>query len=161
MKGRSKQQSPAHGDSQVSDAELAQCTGEELAEVIRDARKLKRKVLAEKRSQLRQMIFVLIQQQGLHPEEVLPELVHTGRRPPKYRHPTLPLLTWSGHGEPPPWYLDFLAYGNSKERLLVERSRPPEVATGKIRTVAKPETRRTLFPSVQHLARKLATVASS
>lgn len=161
MKGKSNQEdaAPDRG-AQVSDADLAGCTNDELDAVIREARSRKRRLLAERRSQLRQEVFLLIQQQGLSAEEVLPEFVHTGRRPPKYRHPTLPLLTWSGTGEPPPWYLDFLAYGNSKERLLVETPGRREVATGKIRTMATPKARSTLFPDVQHLARKLATVAS-
>ncbi|WNL48438.1 H-NS histone family protein (plasmid) [Dyella sp. BiH032] len=161
VNGRTNQECAAqNAGAQISDADLTGCTEGELEAVVREARSRKRQVLAERRSKLRQEIFLMIRQQGLSAEEVLPEIVHTGRRPPKYRHPTLPLLTWSGAGEPPPWYLDFLSYGNSKERLLVEQPRAPEVATGKIRTVAKPESRRTLFPNVRHLARKLATVAT-
>lgn len=43
----------------------------------------------------------------------------SGLRPPKFRHPDDPSLTWSGRGRQPQWYKDALAAGMTKEDLSV------------------------------------------
>lgn len=40
-------------------------------------------------------------------------------RPPKFRHPDDPTLTWSGRGRQPQWYKDALAAGMSEDDLSV------------------------------------------
>lgn len=43
----------------------------------------------------------------------------TGARPPKFRHPEDPTLTWSGRGRQPQWYKDALASGMTEEDLRI------------------------------------------
>jgi len=42
-----------------------------------------------------------------------------GSRPPKFRHPENPSLTWSGRGRQPQWYKDALAAGMTEDELRV------------------------------------------
>lgn len=39
--------------------------------------------------------------------------------PPKYRHPTEPLQTWSGRGRQPKWVQEHLAAGGTLEQLAI------------------------------------------
>ena len=43
----------------------------------------------------------------------------SGSRPPKFRHPDDPSLTWSGRGRQPQWYKDALDAGMTKADLRV------------------------------------------
>lgn len=42
-----------------------------------------------------------------------------GAAPPKYRHPTEPLQTWSGRGRQPKWVREHLAAGGTLEQLAI------------------------------------------
>ena len=41
-------------------------------------------------------------------------------KPPKYRHPENPSLTWSGRGRQPDWIKEALENGRSKDEFLIE-----------------------------------------
>jgi len=42
-----------------------------------------------------------------------------GARPPKYRHPENPNLTWSGRGRQPGWYKELVEAGTDPEDLKI------------------------------------------
>lgn len=41
-------------------------------------------------------------------------------RPPKYRHPGNPSLTWCGQGRQPHWFKEALGSGRSREELFID-----------------------------------------
>lgn len=41
------------------------------------------------------------------------------KRPPRYRHPDDPTLTWTGMGRKPKWFVDALEAGQSKDDLKI------------------------------------------
>ena len=57
--------------------------------------------------------------------------------PPKYRSPTDPSKTWSGHGKRPDWYKAHLEAGRDADELLVKGAKAPKAAAKPVATVKK------------------------
>lgn len=99
--------------------DLTLCSEDELETIIVRARERQRELDHVARSNVRHKVVAMILAEGFMPEDIFPALARRGDEPLKYRHPQYRFLTWSGTGKTPRWYLDLLAAGYSKERLLI------------------------------------------
>lgn len=85
----------------------------EFAEQIRQRK-------AQQKRQTLESIMTLIQDAGLDPREIADFLNARSRRkkaPAMYRNPQNARQTWSGHGQPPLWFVE----APDKEKLRIPR----------------------------------------
>jgi DNA-binding protein H-NS len=135
---------------------------DELDNLISDAREQLRKLGVAGRQKARENAVALILAEGFLPQDVFPELALKGASNPKYRHPRYHFLTWAGTGKPPAWFMDMLAMGWSKERLLLasQTNEPPPRAT-KRRAVSTSRPTAGLFSGLSAFRRQLRRQAKS
>jgi len=92
---------------------------------IRECQKALQATMADRidaeRCKMRESMAALAQASGMSIADIVGEGVsRAGRKPPKYRSPSEPNLTWAGIGATPGWFKEALAAGHSKESMLIK-----------------------------------------
>lgn len=104
----------------MTDHELAEMSLEELKALQTKVNKMidsyedrrRKEALAVVEAKAREMGFSISELYGVSKKGHQP-------RPPKYRHPENPQLTWSGRGRQPQWFKDALEAGATADDFLI------------------------------------------
>ena len=73
------------------------------------------------KSDARSKLEIIAKEMGYSLAELVGTETKTARAPvpPKYQHPENPVLTWSGRGRKPQWFVDALTGGTTAEDMAI------------------------------------------
>jgi len=105
----------------MADIDLDKMSREELAQLRRSLDKAIRTFEDRQRKEALAAAEAAAQERGFSLGELIDGKTRQPRRsrPPKYRHPENPALTWSGRGRQPAWYKEMIEAGRREEDLLI------------------------------------------
>ena len=106
--------------------DLTSLTIEELEQLKKDIEHEFERRRREARAQFKARVAQLAKEMGISLDEALGLLKgekkerDSGKKPPKYRHPENPNITWNGHGRAPKWFTEWTNSGRSAEELEIK-----------------------------------------
>lgn len=106
--------------------DLTSLTIEELEQLKKDIEHEFERRRREARAQFKARVAQLAKEMGISLDEALGLLKgekrerDSSKKPPKYRHPTNPDITWNGHGRAPKWFKEWTDSGRSPEELEIK-----------------------------------------
>lgn len=106
----------------MADIDLNSLTLDELKKLQKDVNKAVESYEDRRKQEARAAVEAKAREMGFSLSELSDGTAKKGRtpRPPKYRHPENPSLTWSGRGRQPGWIKEALANGTSLDEFLIE-----------------------------------------
>ncbi|QXT39443.1 H-NS family nucleoid-associated regulatory protein [Gymnodinialimonas ceratoperidinii] len=103
----------------MTKAELGNLSIEELKKLQKDAAEAIATFENRKRADAIAELKAVAQKHGYKLEDLVGGKGTKVARPPKYRHPNNPAMTWSGRGRQPNWIKDALGTGKSLDDFAI------------------------------------------
>jgi DNA-binding protein H-NS len=105
----------------MADYDLAALSLTELKKMQKDIAKAVSTFEDRQKAKARAKVEAFARELGYSLAELVGTETKTARAPvpPKYQHPENPVLTWSGRGRKPQWFVDALTGGKTAEDMAI------------------------------------------
>jgi DNA-binding protein H-NS len=105
----------------MADYDLAALSLTELKKMQKDIAKAVSTFEDRQKAEARAKVEAFARDMGYSLAELVGTETKTARAPvpPKYQHPENPVLTWSGRGRKPQWFVDALTGGKTAEDMAI------------------------------------------
>ena len=99
--------------------DLSALDRDELLQLNKDVENALKSYEKRKRDEALREMELVAQKHGIALKDVVQGGPKRSKQVPKYKHPEVPALTWSGRGRQPAWFKEAIDAGHSRDDLLV------------------------------------------
>ena len=107
------------GETAAADLDLRQLDREALVRLRNDVDLALQSYEKRKRADALREMEAVAERHGLKLKDVVQSAATRSVKPPRFRHPDDPALTWTGRGRQPGWYKEAIDAGASPEDLKI------------------------------------------